>query len=81
MTLSKDEVLWQWQTTGLSASQIGDGFDTTKGVVLGIVHRARLAGDVRATMRRAPTRMQLLKRIDDLAAEMERVRAMVARHV
>ncbi|WP_201829611.1 hypothetical protein [Microvirga zambiensis] len=74
MTLPKDDIVWLWNTTDLSASRIGRKFGLTKGVVLGIVHR-----DPRAKMRRPPTPMQMKdRRIKALEAEVVRLQTLEA---
>jgi hypothetical protein len=72
MTLPKDEIVWDWNTTKFSAGQIARKYGTTRNVILGIVHR-----DPRAIQRRQLTPLQKAqKRIKALQAEVERLQAL-----
>lgn len=74
MSIPRDDIVWLWNTTSLSASQIGRKFNLTKGQVLGVVHR-----DPRAKQRKPPTPMQLKdRRIKALEAEVARLQALEA---
>lgn len=68
--VSRDEIVWLWNTTSLTSGQLARKFKTTKGVVLGIVHR-----DPRAKQRRPLTPLQkALKENKLLRAELARLR-------
>ncbi len=74
MTHPKDDIVWLWNTTRLSATQIGRKYGISRSVVLGIVHR-----DPRAKMRRPPTPMQKAqKEIKALRQEVARLQALEA---
>lgn len=71
-TPPKNDIVWDWNTTKLTSGQLARKYNTTKGVILGIVHR-----DPRAKMRKPPTPMQLKdRRIKALEAEVARLQAL-----
>lgn len=77
MAVDREDVLWRWQTTDDSAEAIAAELNTTRSVVLGLVYRARLAGDTRAKERRPPNRAALARRLDSLQDEISRLRKIV----
>lgn len=73
-TLPKDDIVWLWNTTKLSAGQIANKYKTTKGTVLGIIHR-----DPRSKPRKPPSRLQQAKRrIAALEKEVKRLQELEA---
>lgn len=71
-----DGVLWLWQTTNLSATEIGKRMGLTRSQVLGHVFRMREKGDIRAVSRRqtsAPT-----PSVEQLAQQIAELRRTVA---
>ena len=69
MNLPKDDIVWAWNTTKLTAGQIGIRHGISRNVVLGIVHR-----DPRAKPRKPPTALQLKDRqIKAMEAEIARL--------
>lgn len=74
--LPKNDIVWDWNSTKLSAGQLARKYKTTKGTVLGIVHR-----DPRSKPRKPPSQLQLAKRrIAQLEREVIRLRALEVRH-
>jgi hypothetical protein len=74
MSLPRDEIVWQWNTTELTCGQLARKYGTTKGVILGIIHR-----DPRAKQRRPQTAAQKTRRyITALEAEVRRLQALEA---
>lgn len=75
----KNAVLNAWHDTHESGDAIARAHNITKSVVLGIVYRARQAGDPRAIVRRSPemSRAHLLRKLDGLEAELCRLREKV----
>lgn len=70
----KDEIVWDWNTTDLSAREIGQKYGLSRSVILGIVHR-----DPRARERRPPTPLQKAYRyIKALEAEVRRLQELEA---
>jgi hypothetical protein len=72
----QDGILWLWQTTELSATQIGKRLGLTKSQVLGHVYRKRQEGDVRAVSRAPKRKAQTL---ETRIAELERLVATMRR--
>jgi hypothetical protein len=72
MNLPKDDIVWAWNTTKLTSGQLARKYKTTKGVILGIIHR-----DPRAKQRRPHTPLQKAKKeIKALRAEVSRLQEM-----
>lgn len=67
--VDRDSLVWEWNTTKLTCGQLARKYKTTKGVVLGIIHR-----DPRAKQRRPPTAIQKLQKENKvLRAEIARL--------
>lgn len=73
MTHPRDDIVWTWNTTDLSAAEIGRQHGLSRSVILGIVHR-----DPRAKSRRPPLAIQLQRRIKALKIEMKRLQRLEA---
>lgn len=76
VNLPKNDIVWDWNTTKLTSGQLARKYKTTKGTVLGIIHR-----DPRSKPRKPPSQLQLAKkRIAQLEREVRRLQALEARH-
>lgn len=66
----RDEIVWDWNTTKLTAGQLSRKYDLTRGQLLGIIHR-----DPRAVQRRPKSELRkAMERIKALEAEVARLR-------